>query len=414
LHRRLSSGSSNTELEFKTRQQVIKQNRLQAELTRFKLPQWRPLLVTSSLIFLLAVIITPSRRLLGDGGLPFALASPPVDYLIYTSQLATAQNGTQSVTSILPAVKTIYAPSVANNSNSQQAAASRRLDELADRVLGLVRNSSRHNLQDNSNKLIDLAAVQYAWNLMERQAELYMQNRVHALRPFVQELLAEAQLSTACSQSISLWLDELAELKQWATLMWNSWGQFPPAGIFQGSYTDLGSYSGCMSIADNELIGKSQYCMLDFQPIIPARPRFHSIFKRILSHNGHEQRLDRGDFELDSGEEISSAHAAHGFASHRFKELFKTASQTNNNNNNNKYLKRTIDAQQGANKSHTTNELVADSMTRPGLNITLKAEALIELAKKAQYFYYVSFRIGACLPTKCSKEDVKQLAQTGK
>lgn len=168
-----------------------------------------------------------------------------------------------------------------------------------------------------------------------------------------------------------------------------------------------------MSIKDNELIGESQYCMLDFQPIVPARPRFHSIFKRILSHNEQTQELDHGDFELNSPtEEISSHHSAHGFASHRFKELFKTPAS-------NKYLKRTIDPQYGGavvggtgSNANLTNGIAKEQL--PDLNITLKAEALIEVAKKAQYFYYVTFRIGACLPSKCSHQDVKRLAQSGK
>lgn len=45
--------------------------------------------------------------------------------------------------------------------------------------------------------------------------------------------------------------------------------------------------------------------------------------------------------------------------------------------------------------------------------ITIR-KAIIELARKAQYFYYVKFRLGACLPAKCSSDDVQRLAQVGK
>lgn len=400
------------------RQQVIRRCNQQQQQWRLKLPfvggkttNFKLPLVATSLILLLAIT---SHHAPG-GGLQLALASPPVDYLILTSQLATAQTGSpQNVTSLLPSIKSIYAPQSSPDSGGSSTGSAHQnnnnktrlhLEALADRVLNLVRNSS-HTHDNNQIKLED---VQYAWNVMERQAELYMKNRVLALRPFVQELLAEAQLSAECSQSISHWLDNLTELKQWATLMWNSWGQFPPAGVFQGSYTDLGSYSGCMSIKDNELIGESQYCMLDFQPIVPTRPRFHSIFKRILSHNEQSQKLDHGDFELNPAtDEISSRHSAHGFASHRYKDLFSKSSSSNNN----KYLKRTIDPQSGASSNLTANGLAGDLL--PDLNITLKAEALIEVAKKAQYFYYVTFRIGACLPSKCSHQDVERLAQSGK
>lgn len=40
-------------------------------------------------------------------------------------------------------------------------------------------------------------------------------------------------------------------------------------------------------------------------------------------------------------------------------------------------------------------------------------KALVDLAKRAQYFYYVKFRLGTCLPSKCSLADVQKLANVG-
>lgn len=353
-----------------------------------------------------------------------ASASPPVDYFIYTSQLASAQPGTQNISTILPSTESIYAP-VAPGAHLANSSGPTHLDELGRRVLSLISNSSH----THDNDLSDLEATRYAWSLMERQATLYMKNRLHSVEPFLAELLQEAQVSEPCRAALGHTLAQLGDLRQWASLMWNSWGDFPPAGIFAGSFTDLGSYRGCMKVdehlaaADQELVGAAQYCMLDFQPLVPTRPRFHSIFKRVLGHSkGH---LTGGDFSgLRSP--ISSGHTAHEVASFRYSRL--SGNSKNNNNNqydadlleanpavssilSNKYNKRTIEHNSTLAAGLATQP--PEDQQRASNNLTLNAEALIELAHKAQYFYYVKFRMGACLPTKCSQTDVKKLAKAG-
>lgn len=367
-----------------------------------------------------------------------ALASPPLDYFVYTSQLATAKPGTQDVASILPNLKSIYTPSESNGAGPAPAGEpadehGRLVADMSARVMGLVANSSHQH----DNDMVDLEAARFAWNLMEKQALVYMENRVGTLRPFLQELLAEAQVSRPCNVSINLWLNELAGLKHWATLMWNSWGQFPMAGVFEGSYTDLGSYRGCMAIEDNELIGEPQYCTLDFQPIVPSRPRFHSIFKRVLGYDSRQHQLTAGDFQGAPNEPAGSKLTAHGVGSARFNELYRNqapyrhappqlaheerlllaslanergqqqgadSSSLSEAQSGNRYSKRTI-LQPAHLQGGPLNE------TRP--KWSLKTEALIELALKAQYFYYVKFRIGACLPSRCSTSDVRKLTRTG-
>lgn len=73
--------------------------------------------------------------------------------------------------------------------------------------------------------------------------------------------------------------------------MWSSTGNFPPVGLFDGQFTDLGSYCGCLDInmrpkAINSTIASlaepkySSYCTVAFRPIVPSRPKFHMIFQR--------------------------------------------------------------------------------------------------------------------------------------
>lgn len=368
----------------------------------------------SAVAFILLLSFAPSH------------ASPPVDYFVHTSQLAKATNESAAIiTSLLPSIKSIY--ELSPDSSSTSSLQADQADKLAAHVLSLVRN--REHSHDND--LVDLEATRYAWSLMEKQARLYMRNRVASFKPLVDELLDETQVSSECSSAIKLWLNDLIDLKHWAVLMWNSWGDFPPAGLFEGSFTDLGSYRGCMSIEDNSIIDQAQYCMLDFQPIIPSRPRFHSIFKRILSMSETSQHLVGGDFYNSQGDHLGTKHTSHGFSSTRYNKLYqssqapKFSAKTNGDDidatlvaaaltvrpdETNKYSKRTIEQNQSLNS--TLSNSIAD-LTQQSNNLTLKAEAFMELALKAQYFYYVKFRLGACLPAKCSKDDVQKLALGG-
>lgn len=301
--------------------------------------------------------------------------SPPVDYFVYTSQLATAdQLGTTNgsiAAPVLPSLESIYSPEIKAGNDKQ-------LEEMGKRVLELVRNSSH----THDNNQIDLEAAQYAWHLMEKQALLYTKNRIRTLKPFIHELLGLAKVSFQCQTAISSWLDGLTELQQWATLMWNSWGDFPPAGFFEGSFTDLGSYRGCMSVDDNEIIGQAQYCTLDFQPLVPTRPRFHSIFKRILGIDPASGQLTGGDFLVDK---IGSHHSAHGFSSARFYgDHVSQSSQETTVSNLNKYSKRTI--HHNGTEDTLTSELKQLEANSTNSNLTFKAEVSRAGASQLQWF----------------------------
>lgn len=303
-------------------------------------------------LFSLLSLITGSLVWVGQ-----VAGSPPIDYFIYTSPSSQrlANNGPARLSSL----ESIYElQNQASTASSQD-----KLRALAERTLRLVRNSSH----THDNDLVDIEATRYAWQLMELQGFNYMQNKVNLMKPFLDELLREAQVSPSCTQSIDHWLEKLKRLDHWATLMWNSWGNFPPSGIFEGSFTDLGSYKGCMSIRDNPMIGQAQYCTFDYQPLIPTRPRFHSIYKKILDSNPSSELIN-GDFV--ARQPINSQVSAHQFSSERFKMNSDSLSRNidlDNPNNNGKYNKRTIE--------HNITG-AEESLQQEGakLNLTLKAE----------------------------------------
>lgn len=258
--------------------------------------------LASMLMNLINFILILSSTLLIS--LQVVSSSPPIDFFVYTSQIQNAQLGTQSIESLLKPLETIYNISTTSNQQNQNQLSSNA------QVLNLLSNSSH----THDNNLSNLQITSLAWHLMEDLALNYVQNKVKIEKPFVFELLKEAQVSLDCEVSILHWLDKLAMLDNWAVLMHNSWGALPASGLFEGTFTDLGSYKGCLrATGGGPQIGEPQYCMLDFQPLVPTRPRFHSIFKKILSVD-EKNKLTAGDFD-SARHSLNSMLSSHKFAS---------------------------------------------------------------------------------------------------
>lgn len=68
--------------------------------------------------------------------------------------------------------------------------------------------------------------------------------------------------------------------------VYSSIGNFPPVGVLDGSFTDPGSYQGCINLRTKlsdypTNKGYTNYCVVAFRPIIESRPRFHMIFQQL-------------------------------------------------------------------------------------------------------------------------------------
>ena len=63
--------------------------------------------------------------------------------------------------------------------------------------------------------------------------------------------------------------------------MINSWGRFPPSGIFQGTFTDLGNYDQCVEIQIPDDNSSGQYCLVDFKPKLPPLKFTQTMFKSV-------------------------------------------------------------------------------------------------------------------------------------
>ena len=123
--------------------------------------------------------------------------------------------------------------------------------------------------------------------------------------------------------------------------VYNSWGHFPASGLFQGTFSDFGSYDQCLAIEPNEIIGQPKYCSIDFVPFLPRRSINHNIFHNL---NGFESQL----MLLNSD-------------------------------------------------SHQ--------------NLTSKNNIFNKVARNAGFFYYVSMRVGVCVPSSCRDYEIELIAQ---
>lgn len=77
--------------------------------------------------------------------------------------------------------------------------------------------------------------------------------------------------------------------------MWSSTGNFPPTGLLDGQFSDIGSYRGCIDLnipyKDNNssqvIIKYTSYCTIPFRAIVPSRQAFHPI-----TNEGNQQLAD--------------------------------------------------------------------------------------------------------------------------
>ena len=137
--------------------------------------------------------------------------------------------------------------------------------------------------------------------------------------------------------------------------MLESCGKFPPSGLLEGTFTDLGRYDECLDVEDVLPTGdglvatrmSAQYCSLIMRPPLPPRQPFHTFCNRIpaLLH-------------LSSVDSVRRASSL---------------------------------------------------LTLPS-NWCPLCQALRWLGQNAQYLYYTPLRVGVCTPVQCSTQDVQTMA----
>lgn len=125
-----------------------------------------------------------------------------------------------------------------------------------------------------------------SWRILHEQTKQFAQQQVQFYKPRLSKLIKDAKVSPECSQSVEYLLTSMENLASWAVQMWSATGNFPPTGLFDGQFTDLGSYVGCIDVdvPDDKKPGgpatPASYCVVPFRPIVPTRRAFHQIFQK--------------------------------------------------------------------------------------------------------------------------------------
>ena len=87
-----------------------------------------------------------------------------------------------------------------------------------------------------------------------------------------------SNISSECKQSLDKTVEGLHNSEDWVYKMFNSWSKFPPTGLLSGTFTDFGDYDQCINIPANDVIGESQYCLLDISIPVPKPIGRHQNF----------------------------------------------------------------------------------------------------------------------------------------
>lgn len=190
-----------------------------------------------------------------------------------------------------------------------------------------------------------------AWNLMHYRAVQAITDRVELVKPAIVELLLSAEVSHQCRQSVNQLFDGAKRLESWAIKLINSWGNFPPVGLFEGTYSEMGSFHSCVKIPENQYIDHAHYCSLTFRPVLPTRKDYEIVLRK----------------EPDE-------------------------------------LLHLFDSQQGLNATRTSSNL--NEKKFPPLR-----DAFQDLLEHAQYNHYVYYKIGTCWPIQCSPFDVRRVVK---
>lgn len=116
-----------------------------------------------------------------------------------------------------------------------------------------------------------------AWSLLHSYAAKAIRDRFALAKPAIDELLISANVSLACRKSADETFLGALRMESWAIKLINSWGTFPPDGIFEGTYTSIGSYQDCVNVPKNKHINHAHYCTIAFRPVMPKRDKYDLI-----------------------------------------------------------------------------------------------------------------------------------------
>jgi len=209
--------------------------------------------------------------------------------------------------------------------------------------------SSREYLEFND---VTVDVAKRAWILLREHALRAINDRANLAYPAIYNLLTSAQVSERCKVSVNLTFEGAKRMESWAVKLFNSWGNFPSIGLFEGTYGEVGSYDTCVNIEANDLIGHTHYCAINFRPVMPSRHKYELVVRQ---------------------EPPDLIHLFDNFS----REIISTPGQNS---------------------------------TNPPRVIQIK-DAFQDIIQLAHYHHYLYYKFGSCWPIGCSPFDVRRVVK---
>ncbi len=129
----------------------------------------------------------------------------------------------------------------------------------------------------------DDKSSQNDWKDLIKFSELNKNYYFDKQTEYLKIIVKSSNISRECETSIFAVIKAHNLLEDWAFQMHNTWGKFPPTGILEGTVADFGDYDQCLAIEPNEVIGKSQYCLIDISLPLPKPMSIHQNFFQIVN-----------------------------------------------------------------------------------------------------------------------------------
>lgn len=147
----------------------------------------------------------------------------------------------------------------------------------------------------------------------------YIEKLLHDLRhqitdlfePHIPQLIRTSQmveLSSGCSHDMLRMALALRQFEPWALKMIDSSGKVPE-GVFEGSFTALGSYDQCLNIIfassssqvhinhSSTSLGQSQtqgkYCLVNLSPYLPPKPTPAAIVDQLFQEEANRRNYSK-------------------------------------------------------------------------------------------------------------------------
>ena len=212
---------------------------------------------------------------------------------------------------------------------------------------------------------ISLSVAKRALQLLHERTRATILNQIDTSLPIFNELMAAANVSKTCEIAIGTLLSSAKNLDSWAVKILNSWGKFPMAGIFEGTYGDVGSFQTCVDVENIPIIDHAHYCSVTFRPVLPSIKEYE-----IILHKEPDEILNL------------------------FEEQRRAAQEKNAN----------------VSAELTPNPLFTNQSGIKSPKSTVR-DAFSDVLQHAQYHHYVYYKLGTCWPIGCSPIDVRRLVR---